>query len=529
MRPAVDDLAEGGVNLFAVIPPSETATTEALRKVAEHVWEKQTTRFPHFTDHGLGHSRRVGKLLNRWLTKREQELQPPEALVLLGAIYLHDIGMQCYDRDMLLQVINVPPSGRHLNLDDIENIFSNNYDEAVLEGIRDRHHILSKMMVQAIPNLFAQHVPGLSCLNGSLLDAIARVSGGHGGTFPGRDLDRQFPLTSAQAVDLRRLCYLLRIGDCLNATRERISRTVFLDNRIGNMRARNEVHIAKHWIVSTVFVGDFFIFQCRVPTTWSGIQQDLVTIAMDPLRKQIERYNTMLLTQGTRVPPEGLPRFQPPSQERDAPWQLRPAVIEAIRQEATKCRVVDAADCAATAQRTLMIAGQNLHTLSDPSRLSEGDLGADHFKSRLFQQMRDRRLQIKILLLDPRKDNEVNFWHNLLVEKNPGRSPDFRADLESAVKVFRCWQEQAIAEGLPLDIRCGDLVTDTANIVDADEKTGTVLYTRTVQDALSDPYERLWIACRYGDFDFEERVRTYQSLFKKATPIQDVPTATRRT
>ena len=91
---------------FNILTDEQTEILKRMVKLARKEWGK-TPRYPHFTDHGIGHSKRILKKLDMWLTKREETLSNVEAFILLGAAYLHDIGMQCYEQEFLDEVVRL--------------------------------------------------------------------------------------------------------------------------------------------------------------------------------------------------------------------------------------------------------------------------------------------------------------------------------------------------------------------------------------------------------------------------------------
>ena len=104
----------------------------ACRKLWEH------PHHPHFTTHGLAHSGRIVARLADWLAaNRPDALQPMEAFLLIGAAYLHDVGMQCVC-PALLQGENISSSPEQIARPDY----------ALLENIRRKHALLSARMIR---------------------------------------------------------------------------------------------------------------------------------------------------------------------------------------------------------------------------------------------------------------------------------------------------------------------------------------------------------------------------------------------
>ncbi len=94
---------------------------------------------PHFTDHTVQHSDNVTQLVDSLLEGAKSPLLDTELLILYGACYLHDIGMQ-YERagtTRIIQSLNLLPPWDELS------------DVARRDLLRRFHHQISAELVQA--------------------------------------------------------------------------------------------------------------------------------------------------------------------------------------------------------------------------------------------------------------------------------------------------------------------------------------------------------------------------------------------
>ena len=504
-------------NYFEIIEsdlPNMLAILDIIGNWTKSIWS-QPLLHPHYTDHSLKHSYRIGQQLNRWLNERRAEkLKPLEAFILLGAIYLHDIGMQCTDSSLLEENVKIPESDdlRSPNEAEIKQV-----EGKILEGIRASHHKLSEKMIEN----YSDNLTNGSTEYMDIIKAIALVSESHGEKFP-----KAVPKTQKienEEINLRRVAYLLRIGDCLDATKERIQ----IDHLTEDLKSMNDVskmHYAKHWIIEKVEIGNFFNFVYSIPKEWKEMGEYLVTIAMDTLKKDIERYNTLLNLHSTHLCPEGPPEHHLSENENKLPcsWELDK---EEVAKEATKCHMVDAVWCVKNADEEVLIAGQNLHSLAHPER-DLLDFDENYFKKEFFKQMKNRKT-IKLLILNPKNKSDVDSWDKKLRDKNDDLAKlgfTFKTDLAKSIRTFKVWIKEAKETGYGkyLEIKCGDMVYDSVNIIDPDTADSMIYYTRTVQVASRDPLDRKWDVLRYGDQGFDSKVKLYEEVFSKAIPIEEI-------
>lgn len=76
--------------------PKLFASYKKIRESSAEVW--QDVKLPWLTDHGMAHSSRLARILDKILAPLNENgpysLSPTEAFILLCSCYLHDIGMQ---------------------------------------------------------------------------------------------------------------------------------------------------------------------------------------------------------------------------------------------------------------------------------------------------------------------------------------------------------------------------------------------------------------------------------------------------
>lgn len=507
----IENLSCNGRSFSDIIKePDALCILDRIGAWAKSIWEN-AKRFEHYTDHGIEHSWRIGQQLNHWFQNRQGiNLNSMEAFILLGAIYLHDIGMQCRCEDDDAEVCK-----KVIPLDKLQNLSD--------ETVRHYHHRLSKIMIEEkIIDLAGQNKTYENALN-----AVSVISQSHGENFPADDLQDHCKINDK--VRLKYLAYLLRIGDCLDATKERVN-----DNLISkwqDMRTESKMHAAKHLIIEEIKFDDVFkfVYSRNIPESWRKVRDDLVTIAMSTLKKDRERYNTYINyykygipLEGELIDNEGENGFQNDMRG----LELSEDLCKEIRKEAIRCRISDAGDCIKEAKKEMWIIGQNLYALVNPTR-DIGYVDKDYFKKKFFDQMKTNMKKISLLILDPRRKRDVDYWNARLNEQHPTRLAEgitFKKDLKEAIGTFQKWQQEAIAENppLPLEIKCGELMFDSANICDPGTTKCLIYYTRTVPDAHSHPLHRKWDVSRYAGDGFRKKLQSYQKYLAEGISIMEI-------
>ena len=180
----------------------------SLKRIKQEVipiWEGGQV-IPHYTKHGIDHSKEIIEYLGKILQDHPDLLNEYERFVLLASAYLHDIGMQ------FPEYAGLPKKA------------VNEYTDEELEKIRENHHIASAEIIEKIasgsdPEL-SKLIPVLmseDCKN--FVKFIAKVSKYH------RKLDiEDLEETSVlgETIRLPLLAALLRLADTLDRTFQRV-------------------------------------------------------------------------------------------------------------------------------------------------------------------------------------------------------------------------------------------------------------------------------------------------------------------
>ena len=157
----------------------------------------------HYTDHSIGHSLRIERHISDLLSSFEVHLAEPEKVVLLGAILLHDVGMQITPFEI------APDQESMLTIEQ-------------LNEIRARHHELSyEYIKQSLTGDNPDNLQSVIRSGGDYIGYIAMVSRYH----------RKINLLNDELNDTklhqddfrpRLLAALLRLGDCLDMESDRV-------------------------------------------------------------------------------------------------------------------------------------------------------------------------------------------------------------------------------------------------------------------------------------------------------------------
>ncbi len=488
---------------------SNLVDISAIKNYAADV-HKYVFWFKHYTEHGIKHSERVINILNVWMKKAEISLNALEDSILTAAIYLHDIGMQCTDCKIIKKIENCPFTEEQIE-SFIKHCGSGQCDASTQNYIRNNHANLTKLMIE---DQCRKIIP-----NKSIRDVIAVICNEHTKEMISGDLHKNYQY-QGQEVNIKKLAYLLRFGDCFDATRERLPKNAsYLSPR---MLPEHELHMIKHYVVKKISVEKQVVIDCRIPRKWLNQGDDkfrtsLREIVIYPIRNNMEKTQTPSNMWETNVSPI-IDVIVDLKTENGQPWELGVETIREVNDEAfrIKSHNSDIVRLLSIAKKTLYIFGQNLHTLVDAKR----DIGKEdknYFKNAIFEKLRnDRSFKVFILILDPDKNNEVTFWHERLIKSNPNERPDFRSDLIKAKKIFSEWQAKASVESLNLEIRAGDLILESANVVDGEYETGMIIYSTTVQDAICNPLGRRYEISHFGDIDYSRRKINYETIYARA-------------
>ena len=304
---------------------------EHLTRIAmacQDLWTRQ--QHDHYTTHGLEHSGRIVAKLADWLqANRTDALKPMEAFLLIGAAYLHDVGMQCRCPSFL-QAEKIPCAD--------EQYVAPDY--VLLERIRERHPFLSERMItDACKALKEREWPEFQ-LNAQsffheahLMAEISRCHCEPISAIKEKHSDTDLSYTVAQPVRLMLLIHLLRIGDALDADTRRLNR-VFLDqHRFEKIPVQGQFHFLKHACTASVErhgIGHF-VFHYTFPADTGDIKPAVQQAAERYLREHVRDAGRLLSE--NRI---ALIAVESVTEDENTtcPYKFTPAAREKFRAEA---------------------------------------------------------------------------------------------------------------------------------------------------------------------------------------------------
>ena len=239
-------------------------------------------RYAHYSHHDCRHSENIIKHLEEWLQHTNPKFKDAELFILLGAVYLHDIGMQCTDSQLLRDVAEISADERRLNL-----------DEVALEKIRKAHARLSaEMICKAIRREDPEGtgLAALAVLFPSEYNAIALVAEGHTNKILADAVtDDYVGVPAVGSVRLKLLRYLLRIGDALDATGTRLDWSYWKPGYWEVANPTTRYHILRHQYVANITVskGAKFKFNYTIPDNEKEHFEIISTCAEAPFRGEL--------------------------------------------------------------------------------------------------------------------------------------------------------------------------------------------------------------------------------------------------
>ena len=255
------------------------------------LWEHPRHR--HFTTHGLAHSGRIVARLADWLAANPKNaLEPMEVFLLLGAAYLHDVGMQCV-APALLQAEQISTSG--------EQMASPDY--AWLEKIRQKHAALGARMIRdACKPTQQREYPEFALDARSFApeeELMAVLSRHHGG--PVSEVPEKYRTTGrchevAPPVRMMLLIHLLRIGDALDADARRLPRNFLELHPWDQIPPNDQFHVLKHFCTASIerHGMGLFTFHYVLPTDARDIKAALQEASEKCLREHVRDAQKLL-------------------------------------------------------------------------------------------------------------------------------------------------------------------------------------------------------------------------------------------
>jgi len=272
--------------LFAELRGTEyQSPLEDIIRCHSKIWAHP--QHPHFTRHGPEHAASVKQKLSAWLDG-VLSLSQQDTFILLSAVYLHDIGMQCPSPalvDQYAEVRSMPPYG---------------YTD--LERIRRSHNRLSRAMIE--DQLHRTHVCDWGSISTSNVKqeifAVALLAHGHAGPLSDVPAELTSNYTNLpQPTNLLRLQYLLRIADAMDAHSHRVDDT-WVCQRWPSVNPKDKFHCWKHWFVGSVDVtgAGVFTFHYAIPEHHQEWFDDISTCVEMPLRDGLARLGLELRQMG---------------------------------------------------------------------------------------------------------------------------------------------------------------------------------------------------------------------------------------
>ncbi|MDQ2088180.1 hypothetical protein RBH29_17290, partial [Herbivorax sp. ANBcel31] len=176
------------------------------------LWGKDE-RYPHYNIHGLEHSERIEARLDKLFTDRYWSQE--EAMILLLAIYLHDIGM---NSDKIEEFISKGERPQYFNEETLEKIrcYHGELSFDLINALLDKNRILNNQLSLEIPDKYRDFFENAA--------KLARYHCENEYTFKNAFENQRV------STDLKLLLYMLRIGDSLDCDYNRVNEDWFKRN-----------------------------------------------------------------------------------------------------------------------------------------------------------------------------------------------------------------------------------------------------------------------------------------------------------
>ncbi len=253
-----------------------TSDLDAIISWSKGFWEYP--QHPHFTLHGPKHSRSITIKIDQWLAPCSLTLTHAEVFVLLGAVWLHDIGMQCCHSEFLSKYCGIR--------------YETTLTPDQLNVVRVHHGELSYHMIRdAIRAAGTRDYPelGLDCTGRqSEFNAIALISKGHCGEIPPEVVNEYRGITG-QVVRLLLLAHILRVGDALDAEESRTNKEHYKRADWAAFAPVDKFHWLKHQYVANIEVigAGEFRFHYAIPESEQQYYDLIRECAEKLLRKHV--------------------------------------------------------------------------------------------------------------------------------------------------------------------------------------------------------------------------------------------------
>ncbi|MHB0997608.1 MAG: tetratricopeptide repeat protein [Armatimonadota bacterium] len=245
-----------------------------IQKAATEIW--QNVKLPWFTDHGMVHSSRLVRILDKILTplngNRAHALTTSETFILLCSCYLHDIGMQ----DMRIEGLSV-----------------DQLTESQYNTIREEHAARSSELIRE-GHLMEDggRSINLNLDNGEWCRALMQVCKSHSTKYFDEvvtDIKANPPVLDG--CDLRGdfLCALLMIADELDLARARVD---FDQTKLMKLSPKSQLHWYTHYYIDKCdIVNQHVQIKFLIPNVLTDYVKMLKQRVKDKLAEQISRCN----------------------------------------------------------------------------------------------------------------------------------------------------------------------------------------------------------------------------------------------
>ncbi|MDB1949630.1 hypothetical protein PMY35_17665 [Clostridium tertium] len=267
-------------------------------KLAEYI-QKNTPLF-NYTDHGIEHSNRINNrladLFKDMLENSDNRirLNNAELYSLILAIYLHDIGMELINKDKIIGLFSrknyknqfLKRLSSSISCEEIELLNENS--EEFYNFIRAHHHVISAMWIM---NNNALEESLKLPIRDDYLEIIALICYAHNEEFSILKEDiYQSTQADNQNIQIDILAYLLRVGDALDADKNRCNIKVL---EIKNIPVESRVHWYRHFYTKSIKCEDkniSILFEFPDEEKWlECVEEYLVDECVFWIRQNVEQ------------------------------------------------------------------------------------------------------------------------------------------------------------------------------------------------------------------------------------------------
>lgn len=273
-----------------------TQHLENIKNAVSQLWNNPLHR--HYTDHGIGHSERIKSKLEILLSNRS-DLTPLEKFILFASCYLHDVGMQCINRDVLQTIAGINK----------EDNFPFNY--AQLEKVRVKHAYLSYQIILDYINNGRERQNfnlNLNDVDFFIVHAIANICKAHCDPDYKSYCDESLVIAGV-TVRIRLLAILLRLGDALDADTTRCNWNNYR-TMCDSLSTFSQANFWKHRLVAGVEINNGLIrLVFSIPARYEKAKTGIVNMAAKPIHTHISDLKNVWRRDGLAIDID-VPKFQ---------------------------------------------------------------------------------------------------------------------------------------------------------------------------------------------------------------------------